>query len=150
MGKEWIAAGLFLLAACGQGNGDEAGKVGSDNAIELDSIGFPDMEANGMLGKSCAFATPNSIAQLALVTHEAGFLKIGGQVQKFAIVEEKGVTPAGYASDFSGDEYDFSLSLQGEGEDIQGGKSQYDAQLDVRDKAGGSVYSATGYVQCRE
>lgn len=118
--------------------------------VELQVIGYPDIEKHELYGASCAF-TPEGggVGAFALVMQEGGYLKIKGEIERFAPDAGSAEQPYGTRSKHSGLERSFELAIEQDSPRQSGYETvNYPAQLTVRDSSDREVYRAKGLAQC--
>lgn len=165
MRKIWVAmAALLPLAACGD-NLSEEERATQDNAdiaaveasqkppvipIDPQAIRYPDIEKNQIYGASCAFAPEGGgLGAIVIAMADAGYMKLGGSLQRFAPDAGSAENPLGTRERYTGSSNSFTLQLlESEGEKSGIETMDFDAQLTVRDSSDRVVYQENGIAQC--
>jgi hypothetical protein len=117
--------------------------------VEPQRITYPDMERYDLLGPSCAFAPEGSMAPVALAKEDAAWMKVRGEMVKFA--PDPGVQkgPALAWTKYDGREHSLRLGL---GAEVDGSTSptgkRYEGTLELRDGKDRTVFTANGMIQC--
>lgn len=160
-----ISASVILaIAACGSElNEDEqaaadaavAERVREANdapppLVEIvpDAIGYPEMEANDLLGAACAYAPGTSMGARVIARETDAYMKIDGEMERFVADpgsrELPGLTRTLYNS------REFVLRLEIEDADAGGANevSTYEGTIWLYDRWDRVVYTGTGAVQC--
>jgi hypothetical protein len=174
------AAALAFLSACGGPQGTDQGSVdaverpldtgldaandtsadveevvaandGSAIALEPKPIGYPDMERHDIYGFGCSFVPEGGgIGAIAVLLLDAGYMKVDGEVLRFAPDPGSSENAAGVRMVYDSASHSLKLTLaeetdaEGKAPEAQG----YDARLTVRDAKSREVYRANGYAQC--
>lgn len=152
------------LTACGSGQSEEerAARDAADVAeveaasvppmIEItpETIRYPDIEAHQMFGVGCSF-TPDGggLGATAITLLDAGFMKVGGEVERFAPDAGSAETGFGTRTKYDGRRHSMRLLLTEQDGEQKGPETfEYDARLEVRDGQDRVVYASDGYAQC--
>lgn len=159
-----IVCAALLAASCGkeqpspqeQARMDEAdvaavqaAQVPPPTPIEPERILYPDIEKNDMFGAGCAFAPGKSIAAVALLQEERGFMKIDGEIVRFAPDAGSGDLPLGVKGKYTGGAWSFVLDLASEEGKQSGSETiDYPARFVLRNDRDQVVYEAGGTAQC--
>lgn len=135
---------LLALSACGDGAETEV----PGPAITPQPIGYPDIEANGLHGASCAYASGASMAPLVLAFAEEAVMKIDGQIQRFVVDAESEGAEIGTRTRYLAEGRTLLLTIEGGGE--QAGRASANSTGTVRlvDDAGAELFATEGAVQC--
>lgn len=124
--------------------------LGGPEAIELEGIRYPDIEKNNLYGAGCAF-TPDGggLAPVVLAMRDGGYLKINGEIERFAPDAGSAEQPYNARSKYDSLERSFELSVN-ENDAAQSGYEtvNYPAKLIVKDSMGRVVFNAAGIAQC--
>ena len=118
--------------------------------IELQVIGYPDIEKYELFGASCAFSPEGGgLGAVVLAMQEGGYLKIDGRIEKFAPDAGSAEQPYGTRSKHDGLERSFELEIDQEAGKQSGYETiNYPATLTVRDASDREVYRSDGMAQC--
>jgi hypothetical protein len=154
----WLGiAGLALIiAGCGAQNADEDGQVDPVTAtqLELQVIGFPDMEKHDIYGFGCGFAPvdetgASGIGSVAVLLSDRGFIKLDGEIVAFVPQPSAEKSAAGIPTAYSSEGYALSFDLTEPSNTGQGQESSgFSAQITIRDGLDSAVYETQGYAQC--
>ena len=159
-----IAIAALLAASCGKDEPSPAEQARMDEAdvraveaaqvppptpIEPDRITMADIEKHDMFGAGCSFAPGKSIAAIALLQEERGFMKIDGSVVRFAPDAGSGDLPLGAKGKYTGGAWSFVLDVASE-EGRQSGSEtiDYPARFVLRNDHDQVVFEADGTAQC--
>ena len=107
-----------------------------------------DIDAGDLFGPSCAMQHPSGAYALALAMDDNGYLKLDGDMVRFAPDKGSADQPVGTWSKYDGREKSFSLRIDGEG--IVAGEevTDYPARLLVRDNFDRIVFDYSGTARC--
>jgi len=178
--RQGLAAGVVLmLAACGGGMSDEEQALQEERDIAMvkeandqrppvrqvtpDPILYPDIERYDLYGEACAYAPGTSLGTRVFAREADAFVKIEGEVQRFAADPGARELPMRTRSLYNGRSFSMRLQIDGKGEgptppDGQadtagappaGGAGDYEGTVTLFDKYGRTVYEGTGPVQCK-
>jgi len=144
-----VAAAVILLSGCGDGR-EKSDMLSPEEMarrkaipIEPQPILYPDIEKHKLFGPNCAFAADgHGIAAVVLAMREDGYMKLREKMVRFAADSGSRTLPMDARSRYSGKEYAFEITLEGEG--VNGGKGH----LRVTDAHNIVVYEAPGTIQC--
>lgn len=146
-----ILAMAILLAGCGdtaeKGEFLSQEEINKRRAIPVvpEAILYPDMEEHDLLGPACAFAPDGGgLGAIALAMPVDGYMKLRGEMIRFAADSGSATLPLNARSRYFGKEYAFHLQIAAQAE----GSNLSDATLTVEDPHGNAVYEATGKLQC--
>ncbi len=155
-----ISLAVLALAACsGEPSEEErraavaeveANRTPAPETLVLETIGYPDIEANDLYGAGCNFAPDGGgMGAVAIAMAEEGYLKRKGEILTFAADSGSRELPYLARSRYDGKAYSFSLEVDDASEAPSGMEtSDYSGELTVEDQYGGVVYQSTGIVQC--
>ncbi|MBT2133774.1 hypothetical protein KK137_05450 [Croceibacterium sp. LX-88] len=154
----------MLLAGCGNSSTPEeqALKDARDVAmveaankaeppLELvtpEPILLPDLERYDLYGDACNYAPGTSLGTRVVAREADAFVKIDGEVQRFAADPGSRELPLGTRTLYNGKEFSLQLEIRGEGEATPDGKTNYEGTVTLRDPHGRPVYEGTGLAQC--
>jgi hypothetical protein len=160
---------LVLAAACAACSGDTApeDQIAEEQAIEAvkevnemappmeelkpEAILYPDMERYDMFGAACSYAPGTSMGARVVARESDAFIKLDGDVLRFAADSGSRNMPMGTRSVYDGREYSLRLEVTEEEQGTAGADpetSYYDGKVEIRDAWDRLVYSGTGTVQC--
>lgn len=155
---------LLLLAGCGGEPAAEQGATEPERAIALVEKGnaamppiepvepqpilYPDIEQHDLFGAGCNFAPGTSVATRVIAQPEDAFMKIGGEIVRFAADSGSPELPLGARSRYTGREHDLQLRLSGEGKSSGTETVDYQGTIMLRDRYGRVVYEGSGLAQC--
>src|SRR5690606_29024633 len=103
----------------------------------------PDIERNDLLGPACNYAPGTSLGTRVIAREADAFMKVDGEVIRFAADPGARALPLRTRSLYNGREYSLRLQIANGGE---GG--DYTGQVTLRDSHGRVVYEGEGPVQC--
>ncbi|QZH74776.1 MAG: hypothetical protein JY451_14130 [Erythrobacter sp.] len=154
----------LLLAGCGETVSEEeerarneaiAERVREANAtaspleeILPEVIGYSDMEANDLLGLSCSYAPGTSMGVRAIARETDAYMKIDGEMVRFAADPGSRELPAKSRTLYNGREYSLRLAVEdvvaeGEIED-----TTYEGTMWLYDRFDRVVYTGSGTANC--
>ena len=161
-----ILAGL-AIASCGDDISDaeraeedravvESVRNANDTAPPLievvpEPILYPDIEANDLFGLACSYAPGTSMGARVIAREVDAFVKVDGDVLRFAADPGSRELPAGTRSFYNGREYSLRLEIEDKqtGEQIgDGGAVLYEGTVWLRDRWDRVIYQGTGAVNC--
>ena len=127
----------------------KAAQVPPPTPVEPERITMTDIEKYDMFGAGCSFAAGKSIAAIALLQDQRGFMKIDGDVVRFAPDAGSGDLPLGAKGKYTGGAWSFVLDLASE-EGRQSGTEtvDYPARFVLRNDRDQIVYESDGTAQC--
>ena len=155
-----IPVALLALAACADEPTEEerqaavaqveANQAPAPETLELEGIGYPDIEKNDLYGAGCSFAPDGGgMGAVAIAMADEGYLKHKGEILTFAADSGSKELPYLARSKYDGKAYSLSLAIdEASGAPSGMETSDYSGELTVEDQYGGVVYQATGIVQC--
>ncbi len=156
----------IALAACGEDPPPERNSPEAERDIALvrkangaqpprrevtpEPIQFEDIEANDMFGLACSYAPGTSLNTRVVAREEDAFMKIEGEVLRFAADPGTRELAAGTRSHYLGREYSLRLQIEGEGRPARNATevTEYDGTVSLYDRWGREIYSGSGSVQC--
>ncbi len=159
-----VAAGALALASCGEALSE--GEQAAENAAMADqvreanqagtpieevvpeTISYPDMEANDLLGLACAYAPGTSLAVRVIAREADAYMKIDGEMVRFAADPGSRELPANTRTLYNGREYSLRLAIEevlAEGE-IE--NTTYEGTMWLYDRQDRVVYTGTGTANC--
>lgn len=107
---------------------------------------YPDIERYDLTGPACNYAPGTSLGTRVIAREADAFVKIGGEVERFAADSGARELPLRTRSLYTGKTHELRLDLKGdsaEGADFEG-------TVTLRDKHGRVVYTGTGLAQCKD
>ena len=129
--------------------GVEAAQTMPAVPVTPEPMAFAEMEKAGALGAGCAFIPKGGgLSALALALPDAGFLKVGGTIQRLAPDLGSAEAPLGTRMKYDGREYSFTLSRDGEPVPAGTEVLDYPGSLVIRDGRGRTLFEARGTTQC--
>lgn len=155
----------FFLAACAEEEPSAAERAAADEAkiaavqkaqeippepIELEPIGYPEIEQHDLFGASCAFAPEGGgLGALALAMDKGAYIKLDGAITRLAPDPGSAELPLGARGKYDGKRYSLLLDVaEGEGEQEGVERVDFPARLIVRNDREQVVYQASGIAQC--
>ncbi|HTN15664.1 MAG TPA: hypothetical protein VL094_12750 [Sphingomonadaceae bacterium] len=155
-----LLASAALLASCGKEPAEEHETIdtatvekalrGKAVPVELQPIRLPDIEKHKLYGTSCAFAPEGGgLGAVAMAMEDAGYLKIGKEVLRYAADKGSAELPFGTRTQYDGRINSFDLLPDGGAAPAQSGTSvTFPGRLIVRDTHERVVYDQPGEIQC--
>ena len=118
--------------------------------VDLQAIGYPDIEKHDLFGASCAFAPKGGgLGALVLAMEQAAFIKVDGRIERLAPDPGSPELPLGARGRYDGKVYSLILDIaDGEGEQEGIETINFPARLIVRNERDQVVYEASGVAQC--
>ena len=113
-----------------------------------DPILFPDIERHDMFGASCAYAPGTSLGARVIARQADAFMKVDGEVIRFAADPGARELPYGTRSLYNGTEYSLRLDIAGDGEQSGIETMDYEGTISLRDRWNRVVYDGVGIAQC--
>lgn len=158
---------ILALAACG-GELTQAERDAQDRALaeqvrdanEIappldevvpDAILYPDMETHDLLGLACSYAPGTSMGVRVIAREADAYMKIGGEMIRFAADPGSRELPAGTRTLYNSREYSLRLAIEDKGDAVQapdGGAQLSEGTVWLRDRFDRVVYTGTGAVNC--
>jgi hypothetical protein len=140
-------AGLLLLsvAACGEA---EETPAAPGPTITPEPIGYPDIEANGLFGASCAYASGTSIAPLVIAFADEAVMKIDGRIQRFQVDAESEGGEIGTRTRYLAEGRTLLLSIDGRSDRAGIETGNLTGTVRLLDDAGTELFATEGGVQC--
>lgn len=166
----WAAtAALLLLAGCGESatpeeqameDARDIAQVHAANEvmppIELVSpepILLPDIERYDLYGQTCNYAPGTSFGTRVISREADAFMKIDGEVVRFAADPGSRELPMRTRSLYNSREYALRLAVDGEetpeGGTEADGPNEFEGAVTLRDRYGRVVYEGVGLAQCK-
>ena len=152
---------LLALAACGENLTPEEQALRDERDIAMverannsmpplkevtpEPLLYPDIERNDLLGAACNYAPGTSLGTRVIAREADAFMKVDGEVLRFAADPGARELPLRTRSLYNGREYSLRLQIAGGGEQAE---ADYTGQVTLRDSHGRVVYEGEGPVQC--
>ena len=112
---------------------------------------YPDIEANDLFGLACSYAPGTSMGARVIAREADAFVKVDGEMLRFAADPGSRELPANTRSLYNGREYSLRLDIQDKqpGEQVgDGGAVLYEGTVWLRDRWDRVIYQGTGAVNC--
>ncbi len=116
-----------------------------------DPLLYDDIEANDLYGLACSYAPGTSMGARVIAREVDAFVKIDGEVLRFAADPGSRELPAATRSLYNGREYSLRLDIAEKGtgeESADGGADFYEGTVWLRDRWDRVIYQGTGVVNC--
>ncbi|NVD43759.1 hypothetical protein [Qipengyuania atrilutea] len=128
----------------------EAAQTPPAESVAPQRILYEDIEANDMYGASCAFIPEGSSDRpIALALADSGFMKIDGDIERFAPDMGSAESAFGSRTRYDGRRLSFMIDIaEGDGRQIGIETVEHQANFTVRDGRNETVYRAVGTAQC--
>ena len=113
---------------------------------------YPDIERHDLYGLACAYAPGTSLATRVVTRAADAFVKVEGEMLRFAADPGSRELPAQTRTLYNGREYSLRLEIEGEGTPVAegSGATRYSGTVHLRDRWDRTVYTGTGTVDCGE
>lgn len=164
--RGFVALGFAALSLCGcgdelppeeQARQDERDIAMVERANEAmpplqqvtpEPLLYPDIERHDLYGEACSYAPGTSLGTRVFAREADAFVKINGEVERFAADPGSRELPMRTRSLYNGRNY--SLRLQVEAEARSGeARDSYEGTVQLFDKYGRVVYEGTGHTECK-
>ena len=156
---------LALLAACAREPSEAEKRAAAERAIaQVEAVQkqkppprmlaphpilFADIDRHGLYGAHCAFAPGDSMGAVLLARDKDAYMKIAGQMVRFASDPGSARMPLGAWSRYTGRELAVALTrAEAKGTPGPSDGNRWDGHLTVTDAFDQVVYDADGLVQC--
>jgi hypothetical protein len=106
---------------------------------------YPDIERFDLYGAACNYAPGTSLGTRVVAREADAFMKIDGEVLRFAADPGARELPQGTRSLYNGRAYVLRLQIEGDGGEV----GDYEGSVTVFDQHGRVVYEGVGLTQCR-
>lgn len=128
----------------------EAAQVPPPQPVNLSAITFPDIERENLFGAGCNFApTGGGMGAITIAQNKAGYLKVDGQIERFAPDSGSAELPYGARERYTSGNRSFRLIVDTSESQQSGYETMdYPGRLVIRDSQDRIVYEADGIVQC--
>lgn len=116
--------------------------------IVPEPILYPDIEANDLFGLACSYAPGTSMGARVIAREADAFIKVDGEMLRFAADPGSRELPAKTRSFYNGREYSMRLDIgnkQAAGEDAP---ALMEGTVWLRDRWDRVIYQGTGAVEC--
>ena len=159
-----IPAVALLLVSCGDGLSEEeqaaqnaalaeqvreANEAGTPiEEIVPETITYPDMEANDLLGLGCAYAPGTSMGARVIARETDAYMKIDGEMVRFAADPGSRELPAKTRTLYNSREYSLRLAVDQVLEEGEIEDTTYEGTMWVYDRYDRVVYTGTGTANC--
>ncbi len=140
-----IAATLVVSACAGEADTSEELSV---STIDLQPIGYPDIQENDLFGMSCAYGSGNSMAALVIAMPDAAYIKTDGALIAVPAAEGSAELSYGSRSEYSSEDYVLRLAQIDEGVQVAPELINYVGEISLNDADGAELFTASGTVQC--
>ena len=170
---------LLVVGGCDGGMSDEEKSLQEERDIAMvkeaneqrppleqitpEPLLYPDIERYDLYGEACAYAAGTSLGTRVFAREADAFMKIGGEVQRFAADPGARQLPMRTRSLYNGRNFALKLQIEGKGEGPTspegqadtaegpppGGPGGFEGTVTVFDKYGRTVYDGSGPVQCK-
>lgn len=159
-----IVALALGVAACGQALSEEeqaaenaqlAERVRDANEagppveeVVPETITYPDMEANDLLGLACSYAPGTSLGVRVIARETDAFMKIDGEMVRFAADPGSRELPSQTRSLYNGREYALRLAIDDVVEEGEIEDTTFEGTIWLYDRQDRVVYTGTGTANC--
>lgn len=116
--------------------------------IVPEPILYPDIERHDIYGASCAYAPGTSLGARVIARPADAFMKIDGEIMRFAADPGARELPYGTRSLYNGRAYSLRLEIAGEGEQSGEETMDYEGTISLRDRWDRVIYQGSGTAQC--
>lgn len=123
-----------------------------------DPILYPDIETHDLFGQACAYAPGTSLGTRAIAREADAYVKIDGEMLRFAADPGSRELPARTRSLYNGRQFSLQLAIDGGRADGEGADGPADAQgtgttllegtIRLRDQWDRIIYQGSGVVDC--
>lgn len=107
-----------------------------------------DIERHDIYGSSCAYAPGTNLRTRLIAREVDAFMKIEGDVQRFAADPGSRELAQGTRSLYNGREFSLRLELEGGEAQLEGEAAELEGTVHLLDRWGREVYGGTGPVRC--
>ena len=157
---------LSLLAACAEESPPDPnpGDVERDVAlveaanealppvrkVTPEPVAFADIERHDIFGLACVYAPGTGGAPRVIAREKDAFVKLDGEVIRFAADPGAQALPANTRGTYVGREYTLRLAIEGKGEAASDAMetTTYSGSVRLLDRWDREVYNGSGQVQC--
>lgn len=179
MRRIMLASLTLLLGGCGGELSDQEAAQQAERDVAMvkeaneqrsplrqvtpEPILYPDIERYDLYGEACAYAPGTSLGTRVFAREADAFMKIDGEVERFAADPGARALPLRTRSLYNGRNYALRLQIDGKGQaptapdeeaneakaPPAGGAGDFEGTVTLFDKYGRTVYEGTGPVQCK-
>lgn len=135
---------LLPLASCGE---SEQPAAAAPSATPQ-PISYPDIEANGLHGTSCAYGSGKSMAPVVIAFAHEAVMKIDGAIVRFQVDAESEGAGLGTHTRYLAPDRVLLLTIEGEGDQSGYETVNFDGTVRLLDGAGAVLFETAGAVQC--
>ena len=163
--KRFAVAALLVLSGCDTGPTPEEQALSDARDVAMveeanevmppleevtpEPILLPDIERYDLYGMACNYAPGTSLGTRVVSREADAFVKIEGEVHRFAADPGSRELPMHTRTLYNGKEYSLRLAINGEPEPESDGTTSYEGSVTLRDRYGRVVYEGTGLAQCK-
>ena len=164
MRTRWAVAALLILAGCdveptpeelAQADARDVALVEAANdvtpplkLVTPEPILLPDIERYDLYGMACNYAPGTSLGTRVVSRESDAFVKIEGEVHRFAADPGSRELPMRTRTLYNGKEYSLRLAIDSEGAAEDDGSTDYEGSVTLRDRYGRVVYEGVGLARC--
>lgn len=118
--------------------------------VTPEPISLTDIERHDMFGPACNYAPGTSLGTRVVAREEDAFIKLDGEVVRFASDPGTRALPANTRAHYVGRKFALRLTVEGAGRAAPASAetTNYDGTVRLFDSWGREVYSGAGIVQC--
>ena len=116
--------------------------------ITPEPIGYPEMEANDLMGLACSYAPGTSMGVRVIARETDAYMKIDGEMIRFASDPGSRELPAKTRSLYNSREYSLRLEVDEATAPAEGEDAYYEGTVVLRDRWDRVVYQGTGATNC--
>ena len=165
MRTKGAVAALVLLAGCNEGPSPEEQALSDARDVAMveeandvtppieqvtpEPILLPDIERYDLYGMACNYAPGTSLGTRVVSREADAFVKIDGEVHRFAADPGSRELPMHTRTLYNGKEFSLRLAISGGLEEESDGSTSYEGSVTLRDRYGRVVYEGTGLAQCK-
>ena len=117
--------------------------------VTPEPILLPDIERYDLYGQACNYAPGTSLGTRVVSREADAFVKIEGEVHRFAADPGSRELPMRTRTLYNGKEYSLRLALDGQEEAEVDGATDYEGSVTLRDRYGRVVYEGVGLARCK-
>lgn len=155
---------LLTLAACGRELTPEEQALEDERDIAMverangtaaplqevvpQPISYADIERYDLFGAACNYAPGTSLGTRVVAREADAFVKIDGEVMRFAADPGSRELPLRSRSLYNGKGHVLQLQIEGEGKPSGEETVDYEGRVTLRDPYGRVVYEGSGLAQC--
>ncbi|KLI63837.1 hypothetical protein [Aurantiacibacter marinus] len=113
-----------------------------------ETIGYPDMEANDLLGLACAYAPGTSMGVRVIARETDAWMKIDGELVRFAADPGSRELPAKSRTSYNGQKYSLRLDVGGTVAEGEIEATTYEGTMWLYDRWDRVIYTGSGTTNC--